>query len=118
MLEYIISLSCPFAAFFATNIFEVLRLLILIECIKRLTRGPIFRRPTNAHNCGIFCENDASKSGFPSGHMAITAFLVNRNSPRQWLWLCAMAWARRRLRCHTVFQIVSGALIGLAWKGF
>jgi len=109
---YIISLTCPFTAIMYINeTLEMIRILVMVECIKRLTCD--WGRPINAHNCGIFCENDASKCGFPSGHMAITAFLVKKSSsPYALIWLCAMAWARMHLECHTAFQVVSGALLG------
>lgn len=90
-------------------------------------RSGLLVRPVEARGCDAFCVAGASGGapGFPSGHMTTVAMVV----AGAWLglksdglrllvvllgvpWIAAMAWARWAKRCHTVLQIMAGALWG------
>ena len=85
-----------------------------------------FRRPAGARDCDLFCVAGpaASAPGFPSGHVATIAFFVTavwlwQGRPLTLvavlggLWILAMGWARWAKSCHTLLQIVSGAVVGV-----
>lgn len=95
--------------------------------------GPDFVRPAGATDCNALC-NDGSVQGapgFPSGHMTTVLFLftyllvlsIYHNKVMAIrgvivlvgsLATTAVAMARYHKKCHTPFQIVSGALLGVA----
>jgi membrane-associated phospholipid phosphatase len=99
-----------------------------VEWIKRVVvaagAGPWSRRPAGARDCDMWCAGGpvGGAPGFPSGHMSTTTLLVTgmwflTKAPAVlWIgvpWIGAMAWARWVKRCHSVVQIVGGALVGV-----
>jgi membrane-associated phospholipid phosphatase len=85
--------------------------------------GAWSRRPVGARDCDLWCVGGpvGGAPGFPSGHMTTATLLVTglwliTRSPVVMLvgvpWTLAMAWARWVKRCHSVVQIVGGALVG------
>ncbi len=81
------------------------------------------RRPKGARCCDIlsFDSSDQSKQpGFPSGHMAFISYFI-MCSPKDSIlqvilnvamWLL-MAHDRMTTNCHTLFQVISGSLLGI-----
>ena len=100
------------------------------QSIKYMTTGSSFipfKRPDGACDCDLF--NDGGivdhKSGFPSGHMASTAFYLtfifliysrskhNMNKYIQYHMISVlMGIARYQKKCHNILQISSGFLLG------
>jgi membrane-associated phospholipid phosphatase len=91
--------------------------------IKQLMGGRgVWGRPAGAHGCGALCDGGeaSGKPGFPSGHMTtVTMFatVMYYRIPDVWpvwsiAWLFAVAWSRWAKRCHSVLQIVGGAVFG------
>lgn len=85
--------------------------------------GSWSRRPVGARDCDMWCGGGpvGGAPGFPSGHMTTATLLVTglwlitRSPVVVWIgvpWIGAMAWARWVKRCHSVVQIVGGALVG------
>ena len=89
--------------------------------------APIFKRPTGAINCSLFNTGGLvdHKSGFPSGHVTITSFLMNmlflRNKTSTTTWksmilynipVVLMGYARILKGCHNLIQVVAGYLLG------
>ena len=93
---------------------------ITTKIIKIQTGGDgNFGRPNVATNCDIFCRNGpvGGAPGFPSGHMAVTAFFLGALAIRYrsaWILLgiIPMALARYHKGCHTWIQIFAGTLLG------
>jgi membrane-associated phospholipid phosphatase len=87
---------------------------------------PAGKRPRGATDCDVFNRNGCQegKPGWPSGHMTLTVFVLVFAAfalrPAHPGAYCAaavmlsvlMGAARIRKRCHTVGQVVSGALLG------
>jgi len=99
------------------------------------------KRPKGAINCGLFIDPDnpkrpSSSYGFPSGHSQMSAFistvvimyLLNQDKDKSgknkktvpWSSYLIMAiiplismYMRVHLGCHTVGQVIGGALIGV-----
>jgi len=92
----------------------------------------ILKRPDGAYDCGLF--NDGGlidhKSGFPSGHMSVTSFFSHLyyfkySNNINWKYYVyynfinvLMAYARYSKKCHNIFQILGGYLLGylIAYK--
>ncbi len=114
-----------------------LQLVLYIEhLIKDFTQNFIFinilKRPDGAFDCGLY--NDGGlidhKSGFPSGHMAVTSFFTHLYYFKYSQNICwksyflhnsinlLMAFARYYKKCHNLFQIICGYLFGyyIAYK--
>ena len=86
-----------------------------------------FKRPDKACNCSLFNAGGpvGHKSGFPSGHMGTTSFMTNlfylkncnNKNVKNYLlynfWNVFMAYARYNKKCHNLFQIISGYILGL-----
>lgn len=113
-------------------------LMVLIELFKMVSTPWLdtfhwMKRPEGAMNCNCINRGGdvSGKAGFPSGHVAVTCFIlvsiyvhVLRTQTHPiliTLWgLYAMvqvyfvAWSRIRKRCHTVPQTVAGGVIGVA----
>ena len=84
------------------------------------------KRPADARDCDFFCRNGecGGLPGFPSGHMAITAFfftylyLATQLGAFSWTYaivagacVLLVAAARCQKDCHTLLQVV----VGSAW---
>jgi hypothetical protein len=91
-------------------------------CKGYMTDYPWLKRPDGACDCDLSNGggNVGDRCGFPSGHSAITAFLVipywfrgDISTAAAAVALGAMGWARWVKQCHNLTQI--GA--GLAWGG-
>jgi hypothetical protein len=86
--------------------------------------GGAFGRPAGACTCDIMCTggNVAGQAGFPSGHMAVTAFVIGALAMRfqglsravAAVYIGSMGLARWSKRCHSWLQIVAGTLYGLS----
>jgi membrane-associated phospholipid phosphatase len=93
----------------------------------------ITRRPEGAENCDYLSKMGPARPdapGFPSGHMATTAFfgtymylLYPDNHPFTLfniLLVLGMGWARYFKKCHNMAQIVAGTIYGglgaVVWK--
>ncbi len=89
------------------------------------------RRPAGAAHCDLHNRGGsaAGEPGWPSGHCSTAAafwmgaWLLAPSGWRHWVAAAgfvgvgAMAAARMKKRCHTLFQTISGSLLGagLAW---
>lgn len=98
--------------------------------IKFITTGwypPIFKRPDGAINCNLFNTGGLveDKSGFPSGHVAVVAFLMeflllqNKNKNKglyNFIYYniptFLVAFARVQKGCHNVIQVIAGYILG------
>jgi membrane-associated phospholipid phosphatase len=98
----------------------------IIKHVTRDSPSRILKRPEGARDCNAW-NNDGDQSGqpgFPSGHAATAAafwFYAWRLAPPVWRpWIAGagmaatglMGWARWAKRCHTVFQIAGGIVVG------
>lgn len=128
--------------FYRYLFFACASLLACIELFKYvstpwLSTFPWMKRPDGAKNCN--CWNgggDASgESGFPSGHVAVTSFIlvsiflhIIKNTQHPILiiiWgLYAMiqvyfvGWARLKKRCHDANQVLTGGVLGVSCAVF
>ena len=91
----------------------------------------IGKRPHGASNCGLFYNNNLSKSyGMPSGHtqyasalstiLSLKLYYSNYNNNVKVfgllgfiLLVCLVAHSRIMLRCHTLQQTIVGGIIGI-----
>lgn len=111
-------------------------ILFVEHLIKDYTQNYIYidilKRPDGAYNCGLF--NDGGlvdhKSGFPSGHMSVTSFFTHLYYFKYSEKICwksylfynslnlLMAYARYSKKCHNIFQILGGYILGylIAYK--
>ncbi len=116
-------------------ILSVLLASLVAEGLKRLTvwGGCVnwCRRPAGATHCDLRNRGGsaAGEPGWPSGHCATAAafwmgaWLLAHGVWRPWVaaagavGVAGMAAARMKKRCHTLFQTISGSLLGagLAW---
>lgn len=103
--------------------------LIIMELIvyymkKVLGNDGIFARPKGAFGCCISCKstNDEGKPAFPSGHVAVVAMftLSMYYYTRSHLvalvssvWLALMMYSRYAKKCHNIFQISGGIIVGM-----
>lgn len=87
--------------------------------------GAWSRRPVGAQDCDLWCVGGPvdGAPGFPSGHMMTATLLVTglwlitRSPVVVWVgvpWVLVMAWARWAKHCHSIVQIVGGAVLGWA----
>ncbi len=98
--------------------------LFISESIKHFLIGDSNPRPKGAMNCNMWCNNgnQEGKPGMPSSHSTIVLFFAifyifqTKNILIRFL-LCAYAitvMASRYVKhCHTIEQIVTGAVLGL-----
>ena len=114
---------------------------ISVCCLKQI-KYPSFlyhitRRPKGASNTDYFCRNGIRKygtPGFPSGHMTTMSFfgvfmiLVKwknyLGTPKQFIkdniyfislnifLIVITGWARYYKKCHNIFQIIGGTILG------
>jgi hypothetical protein len=136
-MSFLVAFVTPVVAIFAGDrplpaaAFLVLLFLAnaTVAGIKRVLGGGHDRRgwlgrPAGATGCDVFCAGGAvgGEPGMPSGHVAtVTLFVtyvwLQNDSP--WIlvvgvpWCIAMAWSRWWKRCHSVPQLVGGALFGV-----
>jgi membrane-associated phospholipid phosphatase len=93
------------------------------ECIKHFLIREASPRPQGAMNCNIMCTNgnQEGKPGMPSSHAATIAFFTIyyiRHTSNFYLRALLISYAilvmmsRYHKRCHTVPQIIVGALLG------
>jgi membrane-associated phospholipid phosphatase len=93
------------------------------ECIKHIFIKEISPRPQGAMNCNVMCTNgnQEGKPGMPSSHAATIAFFTIyylRHTNSLYIRAILIGYAilvmmsRYHKRCHTVLQIMVGALLG------
>jgi membrane-associated phospholipid phosphatase len=93
------------------------------ECIKHIFIKEASPRPQGAMNCNIMCTNGnrEGKPGMPSSHAATVAFFATyyvRHTNNLYIRGILISYAvlvmmsRYHKRCHTVPQIMVGALLG------
>ena len=117
-------------------VFGLQFILYIEHLIKDFTQNFIYinilKRPDGAYNCDLF--NDGGlvdyKSGFPSGHMSVTSFFTHLYYFKYSENICwksyllynsfnlLMAYARYSKKCHNIFQILAGYVLGyfIAYK--
>ena len=136
-LSIIVALFGPLLAYFYTWNTAYLLLTLknvalngVVIALKYLfgTTG-IAARPAGAAACDLFCMGPpvGGKEGMPSGHMATATFFVTAMythlGGNSWIlvvgvpWIIAMAWSRWFKKCHNIWQLLAGALLGIvaAW---
>ena len=98
---------------------------IISETIKHFFIGKASPRPQGAKNCNLMC-NDGAQSGqpgMPSGHSSEVAFFSGfyyQQTTNPIIRSLLVGYAglvmlsRYIKRCHTINQIVAGALLGLS----
>ena len=104
---------------------------LLSDIIKRI-KYPSFmykitRRPKGAFNTDYLSRNGsvrANAPGFPSGHMSSTTYFVVmsmltfakgfRGNVVGTLLVVLMGWARLYKKCHNLFQVIGGIILGLS----
>ena len=93
------------------------------ECIKHIFIKEVSPRPQGAMNCNVMCTNgnQEGKPGMPSSHAATIAFFTTyylRHTNSLYIRAILIGYAalvmmsRYHKRCHTVPQIVAGAVLG------
>jgi membrane-associated phospholipid phosphatase len=98
---------------------------IISETLKRVVIKNVSSRPRGASNCNLLCDdgNQSGKPGMPSSHSAQAVFFsayyyqfTNNTLIRFFLILYAIAVMISRYikRCHTIGQIIAGAILGLS----
>lgn len=102
-------------------------LVLVTEVVKfatwpHLQKHTWLQRPSGARNCG--CVNQGGlvggRAGFPSGHVALAAYLAWKllapyGVPGAFvatLFTLLVGIARIQKRCHTVAQVIAGAVFG------
>lgn len=102
---------------------------IITKIFKHTTREiPMFSRPNGACDCDLLSKNGSqeNKPGFPSGHMATTAFFAiyllfqGGISPfknpilltASLFFVSLMGYVRYVKKCHSIVQIVAGTFLG------
>lgn len=94
------------------------------EGIKYLIIGTSNPRPKGARDCDIFCRDglQESRPGMPSGHSAMAAFFAGYyfdETDNVWIkvglivFAVLVMYSRWSKRCHSLEQIMAGALFGL-----
>jgi membrane-associated phospholipid phosphatase len=83
-------------------------------------RGPYGQRPAGATDCNLWCNNgpQAGRPGMPSSHSAEAAYLAmvyGSSSHRlEWvLYALLVMGSRYAKECHSLPQIVVGAVVGV-----
>jgi membrane-associated phospholipid phosphatase len=95
----------------------------LSEFIKKFIIKDISPRPKGALDCNLLCNdgNQTGKPGMPSSHTAAVSFFTvyylnySENSIINIflvIYSILVALSRYLKRCHTIYQIVGGALFG------
>lgn len=97
----------------------------LIKKISPHQKYKFLQRPFGATNCDLFSRNGSQegKPGFPSGHVtSIVSFFVSiyllfpnyrkYTIPFGIIYTILMAISRINKRCHTLLQVICGALLG------
>lgn len=98
---------------------------ILSETLKYSIIKDLSPRPRGASNCNLLCNdgNQSGQPGMPSSHSAEVVFfssyyyqLTNNNIIRIILIIYAFAvmLSRYLKKCHTIGQILGGAILGLS----
>ena len=93
------------------------------ECIKHIFIKEVSPRPQGAMNCNVMSTNgnQEGKPGMPSSHAATIAFFTTyyvRHTQNLYIRVILISYAllvmmsRYHKRCHTVPQIMVGALLG------
>lgn len=102
---------------------------IISETLKYFFIGKASPRPEGAKDCNLFCNdgNQAGRPGMPSSHSAEVAFFSGfyyqqtESKIVKWglvLYAGAVMLSRYIKRCHTINQIVVGAILGLSLSWF
>lgn len=129
-LSELILLLSPIYFWFTT--YNTMHLVALVGIIvtMAITEGikhfilPTWSRPTGAKGCDLLClsPNDEGKPGMPSGHMSSLGFyggFYQITNPLFYVYGLLVAMSRWAKRCHSVDQIIAGAVMGggLGWLG-
>ncbi len=102
---------------------------ILSETLKRTIIKDVSPRPRGASNCNLLCDDgdQSGRPGMPSSHSAEVAFfsgfyyqLTNNHFVRIILIIYAgsVMVSRYIKRCHTIGQILGGAILGVSLSYF
>ncbi len=125
----------PIISYIITGKIEYLYVLIgivLIEIFIKISRiilpkNQYFLRPNDASNCSI-CNDGGDYSnriGMPSGHVLMTTFIVYiylldlSNNSNFYQYICGIliiflvALSRVKKQCHTIPQVIVGAVLGI-----
>jgi membrane-associated phospholipid phosphatase len=95
------------------------------ESIKYYLVGNKSKRPDGALNCNLLCNDgdQQGKPGMPSSHSATVAFFSGFyiQNTTNWvlqtllvIYAILVMMSRYLKRCHTINQIVTGAILGLS----
>jgi len=103
---------------------------LLIKLSRRVfPKKGVFLRPSDAINCNLFNRggNYANRIGMPSGHMALTTFVISSLiyvfNPSYSVALLGviiiilMGFSRYFRKCHNMYQVIAGAVLGLSLFG-
>lgn len=97
---------------------------IISESIKYVL-GKVSPRPEGAKNCNLLCNdgNQSGQPGMPSSHSATVAFFSAfyfQETNNIWIKTILVGYAglvmasRYMKRCHTINQIIGGAILGVS----
>lgn len=133
--QLLILYSLLFYVLYNLNIYSIILLFILLSKtvilhpLKKILRASkIGKRPKKAFNCNQYnCGGIPTSGGFPSGHMMTLGLLIgillsyrdigksiSTNIIIVYLIITiSTAFGRYLTNCHTLFQIISGYLIGI-----
>jgi len=130
-LSAVILYIIPFIAYIITNNIVHIKAIIGLfatmgvgESIKYYLIKDASPRPKGAHDCNLWCNDgpQGGNPGMPSGHSAQVAFFSSfyyRKTTNIWVRAGLLLNAglvmisRYEKHCHTIPQIVAGALLGL-----
>ena len=130
--ELILLYLTLFYTFYQMNLYTLVLLLILISKTlflipvkKIMSKFKIGKRPKGAFNCNQYnCGGVPLSGGFPSGHMFALGILfmvilrsyLDKKSTLMIIYFIVVittAIGRYFTNCHTLFQIISGYILGL-----
>jgi membrane-associated phospholipid phosphatase len=103
--------------------------IIITETIKYFLIGKSNPRPEGARDCNLLCNDgdQSGKPGMPSTHSSSVAFLsgfyyqqTDNKYIRGALVIYAglVMWSRYLKKCHSISQILVGALLGVSLNWF
>jgi membrane-associated phospholipid phosphatase len=102
---------------------------LISETIKLLIIGNSNPRPAGAINCNLFCNdgNQSGKPGMPSSHSASVAFFSGfyyQQTDNKYIRIGLIIYtglvilSRYLKRCHTISQVLVGAILGMSLSLF
>jgi len=102
---------------------------IITETIKYFFIGKSNPRPEGARDCNLLCNdgNQSGKPGMPSSHSSSVAFFAGfyyQQSDNKFIrgalviYAGLVMWSRYLKKCHSISQILVGALLGVSLSWF